>query len=133
MKASNLIYTPIDSKAKLEPNKEQANKKAVKLFQGIIGLLLYIALGTRPNIAYSVIKLARFASNPSLSHIASAKRVLRYLKAIKDYGITYYNTRYNTNSSSYISGYCDADYAGDIATAKSTLGYIFFIAGGPIS
>jgi hypothetical protein len=133
MESSNPIYTPMDSKTKIESNKEQANKEVIKLFQGIIGSLLYIALGTRPDIAYSVIKLARHASNPSLGHITSAKRVLRYLKATKDYGITYYNIKSNTSSSSYISGYCDSDYAGDIITAKSTLGYIFFIAGGPIS
>jgi len=33
----------------------------------------------------------------------------------------------------YISGYCDADYAGDFTKAKLTTGYIFFLAGGPIS
>jgi hypothetical protein len=32
MEANNLIYTLMDSKAKLEPNKEQANKEAVKSF-----------------------------------------------------------------------------------------------------
>ena len=114
LEASNPIYTPMDSKAKLEPNKKQANKKLIKLFQGIIGSLLYIALGTRPDIAFSVIKLARFASNPSPNHVSLAKRVLRYLKATKDYGIIYYNNIYNNNSNSYISGYCDSDYAGDI-------------------
>jgi hypothetical protein len=133
METSNPIYTPMDSKAKIELNKEQASKETIKLFQGIIGSLLYIALGTRPDIAFSVIKLARFASNPSLGHIALAKRILHYIKATKDYGITYYNNKYNTNTSNYIYGYCDSDYAGDINTAKSTLGYIFFIAGGPIS
>jgi hypothetical protein len=133
METSNPIYTPMDSKANIELNKEQANKETIKLFQGIIGSLLYLALGTRPDIAFSVIKLARFASNPSLNHITLAKRILRYIKATKEYGITYYNTKYNNNSSSYISGYCDSDYADDISTAKSTLGYIFFIAGGPIS
>ena len=130
MKTSNLIYTPIDSKVKLEPNKNQATKDIIKLFQGIIGSLLYITLGTRPDIAYSIIKLARFASNPSLEHMTAVKRVLRYLKATKDYCIIYSN---NTSSSPYISGYCDTDYAGDISTAKSTLGWIFYIAGGPIS
>ena len=133
LEASNPVYTPMDSKAKLEPNKEQVNKKYLVLFQGIIGCLLYIALGTRPDIAFSVIKLARFASNPSLYHISSAKRVLRYLKATRDYGIIYYNNIYNKNSHSFISGYCDSDYTNDINTAKSTLGFIFILAGGLIS
>jgi len=90
--------------------------------------LLYITLRTRPNIAFSVIKLARFATNPSNYHMTLIKRVLRYLKATKNYGIIYTN-----NSTNFISGYCDADYAGDNSSAKSTLGYIFILTGGPIS
>ena len=66
--------------------------------------------------------------NPSNNHITLAKRVLRYLKATKDYRIIYIN-----NSSNYISGYYDSDYASDTLSAKSTLGYVFILAGGPIS
>ena len=83
-------------------------------------------LATRPNIAYSVILLARFASNPSMEHIIAIKRVLRYLKGTRHLGITYsYNNDLN------IIGYCDADYTGDIASAKSISSYIFYIANAP--
>jgi hypothetical protein len=119
--------TPFDAKTKLEPNNTTANTDQTKLFQSIIGSLLYITLGTRPDIAFAVIKLSRFASNPSTEHITAAKRVLRYLKSTIDYSITYSNT------SSYASGYCDSDYAGDLAKAKSTFGWIFYLANGPIS
>jgi hypothetical protein len=30
-------------------------------------------------------------------------------------------------------GYSDSDYAGNVATRKSTSGYVFFMAGGPVS
>ena len=66
--------------------------------------------------------------HPSNNHITLAKRVLWYLKATKDYRIIYTN-----NSSNYISDYCDSDYTGDTLSAKSTLGYVFILAGGPIS
>ena len=85
-------------------------------------------LGTRVDIAFAVIKLARFASNPSNIHFTAVKRVYKYLKGTKDYGITYYK-----DCSRYILGYCDADYAGDILSAKSTSGYIILLAGGIIS
>jgi hypothetical protein len=81
-------------------------------------------------LAYSVIKLARFATNPSLVHISAIKKVLRYLKGTKDLGIIYSN---KDISSKYLSGYYNADYAGDIESAKSTSGYIFYIANGPFS
>ena len=120
--------TPMDSNIKLEPNKEQANKEDIKLFQMLIGSLLYIMLGTRVDIAFAVIKLARFASNPSNIHFTAVKRVFKYLKGTKNYGITYYK-----GASRFISGYCDADYAGDLISAKSTTGYIILLAGGIIS
>jgi hypothetical protein len=85
----------------------------------LISSLLYIMLGIRIDIAYVVIKLARYASNPNNIHFIAVKRVYKYLKGIKDYGITYYK-----NKNHFISGYCNADYVSDIKTAKSISGYL---------
>ena len=130
MEDCNPAYTPMDPKIKLEPNKELATKEQIKWFQGLIGSLLYLMLATRVDIAYIVIKLSRYAINPSEIHIIAIKRILRYLKATINYGITYI---INNTLSNYLIGYSDADYTGDINTAKSTSGYIFFMANGPIS
>ena len=111
MDNSNPINTPIDYNLKLEPNKELASKFDINWFQQVIGSLLYLTFATRPDLTYSVIKLARFASNPSLIHIKAAKRILRYLNGTRTLGISFNN---KLNSSKYISGYCDADYAGDL-------------------
>ena len=56
----------------------------------LIGSLLYIILGTRVDIAFAIIKLTCYALNPSNIHFTVFKRVYRYSKGIKDYGITYY-------------------------------------------
>jgi hypothetical protein len=125
---SKIKATPMDPYIKLEPNRAQASKEDIKLFQMLIGSLLYIMLGTRADIAFAVIKLARFASNPSNIHFTATKRVYKYLKGTLNYGITY-----SKRGSRFISGYCDADYAGDIPSAKSTSGYIILLAGGIIS
>ena len=93
----------------------------------LIGSLLYIILGTRVDIAFTVIKLARYTSNPSNIHFIAVKRVFKYLKGTKDYGITYYK-----NASRFISGYYNADYTSDLFI-KSTTGYIILLAGGIIS
>jgi len=130
LKDSLSIYTPLDSKVKLELNKDssyKASKEDIKYFQSLIGSLLYITLGTRPDIAYSTIKLSRYSSNPSKEHIDFALRIVRYLKTTKDITITY------KGFPNTINGYCDSDYAGDIETSKSTLGYVFYLASGPIS
>ena len=38
-------------------------------YQSIIGSLLFLALGTRPDIAHAVIMMPRFMVNPSEEHI----------------------------------------------------------------
>jgi hypothetical protein len=94
----------------------------------LIRSLLYIMLGIRVDIAFTIIKLARFASNLSNIYFTVVKRVFKYLKGTKDYDITYYK-----NGSQFISGYCNIDYAGDLVSAKLTIGYIILLAGGIIS
>jgi hypothetical protein len=74
--------------------------------------------------------LAKYSSNPGPEHIKAVKRVFRYLKGSLDYNITYNG---NTTNSQYIKGYTDADYAGDKDEYKSTTGYIFYLANGPIA
>ena len=124
----NPKYTPLKANTKLEPNKGQAKETEIKWFQAAISCLLYLAMATRPDIAYSVILLARFASNPSIEHKNAVNNVFNYLSKTINLGIIY--TR--DDNINYISGYCDADYASDSTSAKSTSGYIFYIAKGPI-
>ena len=122
-------YTPLKANIKLVPYKGTAKETEIKWFQAAIGSLLYLAIVTRPDIAYSVILLAKFASNPSLEHRDAVNNIFNYLSKTINLGIIYNKD----NNISYISGHCDADYAGDIASAKSTSGYVFYIANGPIT
>jgi len=85
-------------------------------------------LVTRLDLAYSIIKLARYASNSSSIYANVVKRVFRYLKDFIDLGIY---IKWNINNSYYINGYCNADYARDLVTYKSTSGYIFYIGNFP--
>jgi hypothetical protein len=96
-------------------------------YRELIGSLLYVSVCTRPDISYSVGVLARHMSNPSLEHWHAAKDVLRYLSGTADYGIYYGNGELS------LSGFCDADYAGDLSTRRSTTAYVFMLNGGIIS
>ena len=99
----------------------------IHYYQMLISSLLFLALACRPDITFVVIRLAKFASNPSNNHLQAIKRVFGYLKGTISLGIVY-----SLNQSPYLQGYCNADYARDISTAKSTTGYIFILAGSPI-
>jgi hypothetical protein len=55
----------MDLKAKLIPNKNKTKTDEIYYFQILIGSLLFLVLACRPDITFAVIKLTRFASNPS--------------------------------------------------------------------
>jgi transposase InsO family protein len=96
-------------------------------YSQLVGSMMYLAVCTRPDISYSVGALARYMAKPTLVHWQAAKGVLRYLGGTPDYGITFGPNKLD------FAGYCDADFAGDVDTRKSTSGYVFTLGGGAIS
>lgn len=101
----------------------------VSTYQGANGSLLYLALGTRPDIAYAVIKLAQFSSNPSVAHWTAIRRTMAYLHGTMDYNIVLASPTEPPN----LVGYFDSLYADDINDRHSTSGYVFYYMGGPVS
>ena len=49
-----------------------------------MGLLLYVAVMTRPDIAFGVLWLVRFLINPGPLYHKVANKVISYLASIKD-------------------------------------------------
>ncbi|KAL0392270.1 UNVERIFIED_CONTAM: Retrovirus-related Pol polyprotein from transposon TNT 1-94 [Sesamum radiatum] len=117
--------TPVDLNLHLAKNKDEPECQIE--YSRIIGSLMYIMNGTRPDIAYAVNKLSRFTSNPSKDHWKGLIRVLRYLKYTSNYGLHY--TRY----PAVLEGYSDANWISDSKDTKSTSGYVFTIGGGAVS
>ena len=74
-------------------------------FRAALGSLMYLAMGSRPDIAFVVSTLAKFTENPSLPHWEALKRVYRYLIGAKSWSLTY-----GTQTKSLV-GYADADGA----------------------
>ena len=106
----------------------------IRLYQSYIGSLMYLMLGTRPDIAYAVGRLARFAHDPSKKHFAHVGRVFGYINATIGFSITYWKSGDETELFPY--GACDADLGGELASGhrrKSTSGYVFHAAQGAIS
>ena len=60
-------------------------------------------------------------SNPSLDHMTSTKRILRYVKGNLKYGLVY-----GSEKECHLLGYYDSDYARDLDDKKSTSWLIFF-------
>jgi len=126
------ISSPLDAGAMPQyvPFEGKTTQGDISLYQEIIGSVQYAVLRTRPDLAFATSVLSRFLQNPSPFHMLSAKRLLRYLKATRTVGITYGGPEY---ADLDIHAYTDSDWAGCRATRRSTSGYVFFLAGGPVS
>ena len=119
---SKCYHTPMEQNLKLEP--AQSEKNDIK-FRNLIGALLYISIGTRPDISYSVNYLSRFQNYCDETHFKYALRILKYLYFTRDLKLTYQR---NTNKE-MIDCYVDADWAGDAMDRKSTTGYVIRMYG----
>jgi hypothetical protein len=93
--------TPYDPSVLLRKNQRIARNQL--RYSQIIGLLMYLASATRPNISFAVCKLSRCVLNPGDDHWRVVKRVMRYIKGTMSYGICY------TRHPKVLEGYCDAN------------------------
>ena len=101
-------------------------------YQRLIGKLMYLACGTRPDIAFAVGQLSKHNADPRKGHLKAAKRVVRYLKGTMQMGLMFGRTP--TNPPPYgLTGYADSNFAGDPADRKSVMGYCFFLNGAVVS
>ena len=97
-----------------------------KLFQEMIGCLIWIQAGTRQCIPYATSKLACYASNPSKKHHTAETRIWECLSGTLNLAVWYSTT------GSGLQGFVDADWAGpNSSNTASTSGFVFKLANGP--
>jgi hypothetical protein len=101
-----------------------------KDYRAVVGSVLYF-LFTRPDIAFAVNQLTRHLNDPRRVHWTAAMRVLKYLRGTATLGLTY--RREEEKGKATITGYADADWAGDTVTRRSTSGFVFMLCSAAIS
>ena len=123
-------------------------------YRTLLGELLYAYVTCRPDIGYATITLSKFSTCPHDHHFALLKKVAKYLRATKDWGIVYRKTvrdptlppsnhvrailpadlpSFPTTDSLKLVGYLDAAHANDLRNRRSTTGYAFLLSGGAVS
>jgi hypothetical protein len=100
-------------------------------YRQLVGSLMHLSVTVRPDITFAVGVLARSMAEPTMVHWQAAKGVLRYLSGTASLGITFGGS--SSGPDLRLQGYCDADYAGDTDTRKSTTGYVFILNSGAVS
>ena len=85
-----------------------ASSELQSRYQTVIGSLLYLMLGTRPDIAFAVTKLAQYAANLSQDHLDKALYICRYLSGTQKYQLTY-----DGETGQGLMACADSDWASD--------------------
>ena len=85
-----------------------------------VGLLNYLVLCTRPDLALVASQLAQFLEHPGTEHWAAFKRVIRYLRHTSHLGLVL------GGSPVELTSYSDSDYAGCPYTRRSVTGYCHY-------
>nr|KAJ0192590.1 hypothetical protein LSAT_V11C800409070 [Lactuca sativa] len=89
----------------------------------LIGSLRYLT-NTRPDLSYSVGVMSRYIEAPKLCHLKALNKILRYVKATKDFGLVY-----KTGGDKKIVGFSENSHGTDLDDRKGTIGTNFFSSG----
>lgn len=119
---SNAVSTPVNYQQVLEGDNDSNGVNFP--YRQVVGSLIYLAIGTRPDISFAVGYVSRFMERPAKIHVTAVKRILKYLKGSSEYGILFPSE--NANNFKFFI-YSDADYAGCVETRRSTSGYCLLL------
>jgi hypothetical protein len=111
------------------PATDDNTRISVSEYQTAIGSLMYAMVLTRPDIAFTLGKLAQNMSDPAEHHGHALKNLFRYLNSTITQKLRYGPGRANDTFAIYT----DADWAGDKVDRKSVSGSVGMFYGGPFS
>ena len=97
-------------------------------FRAMVGSLMYAVHCTRCDCAQAVHALSRYLHAPRQQHVKMARGVIAYCLRFDELGL-----HYNGTNPQPLTGYSDADWAGDVTTRRSTSGYVFLKNGAAVS
>jgi hypothetical protein len=122
-------YTPLDSTEKLvEERNANANSTFVHDYMSKVGSINYNQTKTRPDVSFPVSLVSRYSKNPNQKHLDAVNQILSYLSGTEQFSLYY-----RKDGNPEIEGWVDSDWGGDTDSGKSTSGWIFKLAGSPIS
>jgi hypothetical protein len=121
LKNCNSCRIPMDCRLKLK-KEDDSGEVDKTLYRSVIGSLRYL-VNTRPDIAMAVGVASRFMENPTATHWALVKQILRYVQGTLSFGCRYRKGE----GEPELLGYSDSDHAGDLEDRKSTSGVTFFL------
>lgn len=121
------VSTPMCTSEKLCRDEGAKLSEETTRYRSVVGALQYLTL-TRPDISFAVNKVCQYMHSPTEQHWGAAKRILRYVKGTMQLGL-----KISQSSSSLLSAFSDADWAGSADDRRSTSGFVVFYGGNLVS
>ncbi|UYV60557.1 hypothetical protein LAZ67_1001510 [Cordylochernes scorpioides] len=87
-------------------------------YQEALGMLMFLAVNTRPDIAYITSKFSQYSRQPKQIHWTAIKRVMRYLRGTIDLGV-----KFERGKTGILKSYADASWS-TTHDGKSYGGYV---------
>ncbi|KAL5787036.1 hypothetical protein ACOSP7_003985 [Xanthoceras sorbifolium] len=115
------------SKEQSPKTEEERTHMAKVPYASAIGSLMYAMVCTRPDIAQAVGVVSRYMNNPGKIHWEAVKWILRYLRGTTNKTLCF------KGGDTTLTGYVDADLAGNVDIRKSTTGYVYTLGGTAVS
>ena len=97
------------------PKDYNASPTTRQWYQSVIGSLLFVMLGTRPDIAFAIIKMSQFMANLTEEHLLKALHIVKYLGSTPNLVLHF------SGGASSLDCYSDSDWAGDSEVMLSFL------------
>jgi hypothetical protein len=126
--------TPMDADIKLSKplptdvlTEEESQRLAKLPYRSAVGSLMYVSIGTRPDIAFAVNKLAQYLMCYREEHWEAVLRVIAYLRATRHFTLAL------GGPAEAILGFTDSSFADDRDSLHSSMGYCFTLGSGVIS
>ena len=125
---SKLPPTPCALTMKFVAYDSQASKAFIKLYQKKVGSVIYVAIITRPDVAFIAAKLSEFMQNPSPAHMQAIDQVILYLYRTRFLAICYKKKDFEDA----VQAASDAFFANN-PNQQSSRGFLFMLFGGLIN
>ena len=117
---SNPISTLVECGVKLSKHDDE-EKVNPTFFKSLIRSLRYLTC-IRPDILFGIGLVSCYMEASTMTHLKTAKRILRFLKGTLDYGLLC-----SPSKDFKLVGCSDSDWVGDTNDRKSTTSFVFYM------
>ena len=113
-------------------------------YRSVIGAILYVSCCTRPDIAFTVNKLAKYSNNPDVVHYRAVLHLIGFLKGTSNRSLKFYSNLKDspiykvllenniTINEDTITTFSDSSWNDCVDTGRGTGGNIIIMQGGPV-